>query len=36
MKIPGRELKGIHFAMEFLPDAIRRVYSVKPVYDFTA
>ena len=21
MKIPGRELKGIHFAMEFLPDA---------------
>jgi len=21
LKIPGRELKGIHFAMEFLPQA---------------
>ena len=36
MKIPGRELKGIHFAMEFLPDATRRVYGVKPVNDITA
>ena len=36
MKIPGRELKGIHFAMEFLPDATRRVYGVKPVHDITA
>ena len=36
MKIPGRELKGIHFAMEFLPDATRRVYGGKPVHDITA
>ncbi len=36
MNIPGRELKGIHFAMEFLPDATRRVYGVKPVNDITA
>ena len=36
MKIPGRDLKGIHFAMEFLPDATRRVYGVKPVNDITA
>ena len=36
MKIPGRELKGIHFAMEFLPDATRRVYGVQPVHDITA
>ena len=36
MKIPGRELKGIHFAMEFLPDATRRVYGVNPVHDITA
>ena len=36
MKIPGRGLKGIHFAMEFLPDATRRVYGVKPVNDITA
>jgi glutamate synthase (NADPH/NADH) small chain len=25
LKIPGRELKGIHFAMEFLPQQTRRV-----------
>ncbi|KAB5605449.1 glutamate synthase subunit beta [Bifidobacterium jacchi] len=36
MKLPGRELKGIHFAMDFLPDATRRVYGVKPVNDITA
>ncbi len=36
MKLPGRELEGIHFAMEFLPDATRRVYGVKPVHDITA
>lgn len=36
MKIPGRELDGIHFAMEFLPDATRRVYGVEPVHDITA
>lgn len=36
MKIPGRELDGIHFAMEFLPDATRRVYGVTPVHDITA
>lgn len=36
MKIPGRELEGIHFAMEFLPDATRRVYGVEPVHDITA
>ena len=24
LRVPGRELKGIHFAMEFLPQAIRR------------
>ena len=36
MKIPGRELDGSHFAMEFLPDATRRVYGVEPVHDITA
>ena len=36
MKSPGREPKGTHFAMEFLPDATRRVYGVKPVNDITA
>lgn len=36
MKIPGRELDGIHFAMEFLPDATRRVYGIEPVHDITA
>ena len=36
MKIPGRELDGIHFAMEFLHDATRRVYGVEPVHDITA
>ncbi|KFI65964.1 glutamate synthase subunit beta [Bifidobacterium cuniculi] len=36
MKLPGRELDGIHFAMEFLPDATRRIYGKKPVHDLTA
>lgn len=36
MNIQGRELDGIHFAMEFLPDATRRVYGVQPVHDITA
>ena len=36
MKIPGRELDGIHFALDFLPDATRRVFGVKPVNDITA
>lgn len=36
MSLPGRQLEGIHFAMEFLPDATRRVYGVKPVHDITA
>lgn len=36
MSIPGRELKGIHFAMDFLPDATRRVYGVTPEKDITA
>lgn len=30
MKIPGRELDGIHFALDFLPDATRRIFGVKP------
>ena len=29
LKIPGRELKGIHFAMEFLPQQTRRVLGDK-------
>ncbi len=36
MNLPGRNLHGIHFAMEFLPDATRRVYGVQPVHDITA
>ncbi|KFI67611.1 glutamate synthase subunit beta [Bifidobacterium magnum] len=28
MDLPGRDLEGIHFAMEYLPDATRRVYGV--------
>ncbi|MBM6699380.1 glutamate synthase subunit beta [Bifidobacterium pullorum subsp. saeculare] len=28
MKLPGRELDGIHFALDYLPDATRRVYGV--------
>ncbi len=36
MNIEGRELDGIHFAMEFLPDATRRVFGVDPVNDITA
>jgi glutamate synthase (NADPH/NADH) small chain len=30
LKIPGRELKGIHFAMEFLPQQNRRCEGDKP------
>jgi len=29
LKVPGRELKGIHFAMEFLPQQTRRVLGDK-------
>lgn len=36
MTIPGRSLDGIHFAMDFLPDATRRLYGVKPEHDITA
>lgn len=36
MNLPGRELKGIHFAMDFLPDATRRVYGVDPVHGISA
>ncbi|NEG69185.1 glutamate synthase subunit beta [Bifidobacterium choloepi] len=36
MSLPGRQMNGIHFAMEFLPDATRRVYGVEPVNDITA
>lgn len=36
IKVPGRELEGIHFAMEYLPDATRRVYGVSPVHDISA
>ncbi|MEE1296194.1 MAG: glutamate synthase subunit beta [Bifidobacterium sp.] len=36
MNLPGRELDGIHFAMEFLPDATRRIYGKTPVHDLTA
>ncbi|WP_018142732.1 glutamate synthase subunit beta [Alloscardovia criceti] len=36
MNLQGRQLEGIHFAMEFLPDATRRIYGVKPVHDITA
>jgi glutamate synthase (NADPH/NADH) small chain len=35
LKIPGRELKGIHFAMEFLPQQNRRCEGDKPE-DFLA
>ena len=36
LNIPGRQLDGIHFAMEFLPDATRRFYGKQPVHDITA
>ena len=36
MDLPGRSLDGIHFAMEYLPDATRRVYGVEPVHDIDA
>lgn len=36
MNLPGRELDGIHFAMEYLPDATRRVYGVTPVHGIDA
>jgi glutamate synthase (NADPH/NADH) small chain len=31
LPVPGRELKGIHFAMEFLPQQNRRVSDEKPM-----
>lgn len=34
--IPGRELSGIHFAMDFLPDTTRRLNGVTPQHDITA
>ncbi|MFT8704221.1 glutamate synthase subunit beta [Bifidobacterium aquikefiricola] len=36
ISIPGRELKGIHFAMDFLPDATRAVWGKKPINGITA
>ena len=30
LPIPGRELKGIHFAMDFLPQQNRRISGEKP------
>ncbi|MFT8593308.1 MAG: glutamate synthase subunit beta [Bifidobacterium sp.] len=36
ISIPGRELKGIHFAMDFLPDATRMVWGKKPINGITA
>ncbi len=33
MSIPGRDLDGIHFAMEFLPDATRRVFGKQPIHN---
>lgn len=36
ISIPGRELKGIHFAMDFLPDATRVVWGKKPINGITA
>ncbi|RSX54475.1 glutamate synthase subunit beta [Bifidobacterium samirii] len=36
MNLPGRTLDGIHFAMEYLPDATRRVYGVEPVHGIDA
>ncbi|MDD6460884.1 MAG: glutamate synthase subunit beta, partial [Bifidobacteriaceae bacterium] len=36
MKLPGRDLDGIHFAMDFLPDATRRVRGLTPHNDITA
>lgn len=34
--VPGRELDGIHFAMDFLPDTTRRLSGTKPLHDITA
>lgn len=36
MKLPGRELSGIHFALDFLPDATRRIYGAPLEHDITA
>jgi glutamate synthase (NADPH) small chain len=33
LPVPGRELKGVHFAMEFLPQQNRRVSGEKPTAD---
>jgi glutamate synthase (NADPH/NADH) small chain len=38
LNVPGRELKGVHFAMEFLPQANKRCYgdSLDPAQDILA
>jgi glutamate synthase (NADPH/NADH) small chain len=38
LNVPGRELKGVHFAMEFLPQANKRCYGdpLDPVLDILA
>lgn len=36
ISIPGRELEGIHFAMDFLPDATRVVWGKQPINGITA
>src|SRR4051812_13081004 len=38
LNVPGRELKGVHFAMEFLPQANKRCYgdSLDPLQDVLA
>src|SRR5436305_2549419 len=38
LNVPGRELKGVHFAMDFLPQANKRCYgdSLDPVQDILA
>jgi glutamate synthase (NADPH) small chain len=36
VKVPGRELGGIHFAMDYLPDANRRLEGGRPRYDIDA
>ena len=34
--IPGRQLEGIHYAMDFLPDATRRLMGRPPIHGITA
>lgn len=36
MNLPGRQLDGIHFALDFLPDATRRIYGASLEHDITA